>query len=363
MATSLVSASWASSADIPDGTTTPPGGWDGPLAEASDILFELSGRQFRGVGQSKVQIRPAGIQELPLLPGWVPTPVPVVPVLGGWFPQQWGLEVVRLPSTPVVSVDEVLAGGDTVDPGFYECDTAGLLRRTDFQPWPCDGSLLVTFTHGLETPEGGRRAAVSLAMEIVKARAGDGSCRLRNFQTITREGVTMAAVNLRDALSSGLTGLYEVDLWLKSVNPNAMRRRGGAWTPDWGRSRRVIGAPILPTPAPSYVPTVNLDIYEGDDRAFSFPVLDSDGNAFPLDGYTAKAQVRTAPRPAGSLLHEWSATNSNVTVADGQVSLQVTDSETWTFTTGVYDLQLTDPGGHHEVIARGTIRIIAGVTA
>lgn len=355
--TSLVSVPWASDADIPAGTTTPAGGWAGPLTEASDVLFELSGRQFRGAGQSRVQIRPSGITEIPLLPGYVPTPVPLVPVGGGWFPQQWGLEVVRLPSSPVTSVDEVVIDDTVVDPDRYECDVAGLLRRTDCRPWPCDGSLFATFTHGQDPPLGGRRSAVSLAVELVKARTGDGSCRLRNIQTITREGVTMAAVNLRESLAVGLTGLYEVDLWLKSVNPNAMRRRGGAWTPDWGRARRL---PRLPGPAPSYVPTLDLDVYAGDDRSFTFPVLDSAGNPFPMTGWGARAQVRTAP--GGALLHEWSTSGGNATVSDGTVVLDVADSEGWTFRGGVYDLQLIDPDGHHDVIAHGKVRVTAGVT-
>lgn len=237
MTTSLVSASWATVDDLPNDAVAPAGGWEPLLADASDILFELSGRQWRGTGQSRVQITSTN-QSLPVvIPGWVPLPaVPDMTVFGSC---RGGYELVKLPSSPVTSVDEVTIGDDVLDPDAYWCDVAGLMERTDLQAWPADGSLHVSFTHGIAPPEGGKRAALSLAVELAKAANGDGSCRLRNFQTITREGITMAAVNLRDALASGLTGLYEVDLWLKSVNPHGMKRRGGAWTPDMGRARRV----------------------------------------------------------------------------------------------------------------------------
>lgn len=362
MVTSLVSASWATPDDIPPGVTEPPGGWEGLLADASDILFELSGRQWRGSGQSRVQVLPAHRTERPLLPGWVPLPA----VLGRsvYGIGRGGFELVKLPSSPVISVDEVTIGDVVLAADEYACDTAGLLERTDCRPWPCDGSLFVTFTHGITPPEGGKRGAASLAVELAKARAGDSSCRLRNFQTITREGITVA-VNLRDALIAGMTGLYEVDLWLKSVNPHGFRRRGGAWTPDTGRARRVSGPSILPpTPAPSYVPIVDLAIYEGDDRAFTFPVLDADGQPMPLSGYSARAQVRDKPAKAGGvLLHEWSTAAGNAVVGSGAVTLQVSDSETWSFTEGVYDLQLVDAQGNHQVIARGRVKVTYGVTA
>jgi hypothetical protein len=241
MTTSLVSAAWATTDDLPPnvGLATPlPMSWDEFLFYASEVLYELTGRQWRGSGTSRVQmVRTGGATTAPV-PGWVPIPV-LWPGIGT-LPCGWeATSTVQLPSTPVTSVDEVTIGGTTVDPATYVCDPAGFLERLGCDLWPLDGSLFVTYTHGIAPPLGGVRACVSLAIELAKAAVSDGSCRLRNFQTITREGVTMAAVNLREALTVGMTGLYEVDLFIRSVNPQGLKSRGKAWSPDHGRTRRV----------------------------------------------------------------------------------------------------------------------------
>lgn len=245
MTTTLVSAPWATAADLtPDAVSPePPATWTSVLLAASETLYLLSGQQWRGQGQSRVQVLPVDHGNA-VAPGWVPLPVGPD---RGWGSPTWRgrqLMVVKLPSSPVVSVDAVTVGGVAVDPSLYCCDRAGLLERTDGASWPVDGTLRVTFTHGIDPPQAGKDAAVALAVELAKVSGGtggDATGRLRNIvTTLTREGVTVAAGTLKDSLDNGLTSLPEVDLFIKAVNPNRMTRRASAWTPDMGRARRVI---------------------------------------------------------------------------------------------------------------------------
>lgn len=236
MTTQLVSAPWATVDDLPPGFTLPPlpMSWDEMMMSASEILYELTGRQWRGQAQSKVRLEPGDGTG----PVWAPADGAVQrTAVTSWGGR--GRSIIKLPSSPVRSIDEVIVGEAALPSTAYWCDTAGLLERADCGSWPCDGSLTVTYTHGVAPPVGGQRACAVLAVELGKAAVGDGSCRLRNFQTITREGVTMAAVNLREALASGLTGLYEVDLWILATNPQRMKSRAKSWSPDFGRTRRV----------------------------------------------------------------------------------------------------------------------------
>lgn len=108
------------------------------------------------------------------------------------------------------------------------------------------------------------------------------------------------------------------------------------------------------------VPVVDLDVYSGDDQTFTFPILDGQGAALPLDGYSARGQVRDRLR--GHVLHEWSNAVGNVTVADGAVVLSVADSEQWTFSRGVYDLALYDAQNRRQFIARGRVTVTTRVT-
>jgi hypothetical protein len=105
----------------------------------------------------------------------------------------------------------------------------------------------------------------------------------------------------------------------------------------------------------------DITIQQGDDRPLVWTLADAAGAPVNLDGYTAVAQVRSKPS-SSTVLHEWSTTNGKAVLADSSVSLKVTDSETWTWHSGVYDLHITDFAGRTEVIARGKVSLIPAVT-
>jgi hypothetical protein len=58
-----------------------------------------------------------------------------------------------------------------------------------------------------------------LAKEFMNACSG-GKCRLpRRVRSVSRQGVTMDMVDPTSIYAEGLTGLPEIDTWLKAVNP------------------------------------------------------------------------------------------------------------------------------------------------
>lgn len=147
--------------------------------------------------------------------------------------------VVTLPDPPVVAVDTVTVGGDPFTAWTAWLPSA-LLERTDGEPWPLNGTVAVTFRHGLAPPSGGVAAASALALELGKARVGDGNCRLpKRVTNLQREGVTVALLDQGEVLDKGRTGLLDVDGWIASVNPRGLTRRMSAWSPDQPRTRRV----------------------------------------------------------------------------------------------------------------------------
>lgn len=107
---------------------------------------------------------------------------------------------------------------------------------------------------------------------------------------------------------------------------------------------------------PNPIDKVRLDIYKGSRYTRDFPVVDCDGNAEDLSGYTAKAQlldpdgavVYTATTAAGSLEIDGPA---------GVVSMDFpgADSRAWDEDQlgGEYDLFVIDPLGEPTAIARG----------
>jgi hypothetical protein len=69
-----------------------------------------------------------------------------------------------------------------------------------------------------------------LTCEFTKACSG-GKCRLPTAVTsIARQGVTMEVSS--GMFPDGMTGIREVDAFLSSINPNALRIPPKVWSPD-----------------------------------------------------------------------------------------------------------------------------------
>lgn len=154
---------------------------------------------------------------------------------------------VRLPS-PTNSIVSVKVDGSPLPTGSYRLDNHRLLVRTDGQRWPrCNnltrddtqaGTWSVTADFGMDVPVGGRFAVGALACEILKAASG-ASCQLpATVQHLVRQGVTLDFVDVSTMLSEGKTGLYLVDLFLATENPNKLANRGRVYSVDRPPVRR-----------------------------------------------------------------------------------------------------------------------------
>lgn len=226
---------------------------DRATAWATQILWALSGRQF---GTCAVTVRPCG-GNCRFYGGWVTYPVTADGVGTVWTPfvrdGVWfncacsGVCTCRascsvwLPG-PVSQVDEVIVDGVIIDPSLYRVDNRELLVGVNGQCWPeCQnldlnspaaGTFEVTYQRGTPLPMAGQIAAGIMACEFAKACAG-GNCALpEQISTLVRQGVEVTMVNPTDVLNKGLTGIAEVDLWLRSVNPNQRAKRARVFSPD-----------------------------------------------------------------------------------------------------------------------------------
>ena len=149
----------------------------------------------------------------------------------------------------VLTVDQVLIDGAAIAAAAYRLDHNRWLVRVDDDTWPCcqdlteptteTGTWSVTITYGRPIPQSLKNAAATLACELVKAHVGVDCALPARVQTLTRQGVTMALLDPQEFLAGGRTGLYEVDLAIAAFNPEGLRRRATAWSPEVkGRARR-----------------------------------------------------------------------------------------------------------------------------
>jgi hypothetical protein len=146
---------------------------------------------------------------------------------GATSPYVIELDVTVLAAVPTVTVGDVsLTGGaETVTLDVTE---AGCLADA--------GTWHITYEFGKPPPSGGRLAASILACQIALNRCGGDGCVLpQRLQDVTREGVSMTFADPLDFLQRGEVGIYEVDLWLNSVNPKKIQRRASVYRADAGR--------------------------------------------------------------------------------------------------------------------------------
>jgi hypothetical protein len=149
------------------------------------------------------------------------------------------LSEVVLPGQ-VASVTGVVLDGALLDPSTYRLDHPNRLVRIDGGVFPsCQdmrlpddaiGALAVYYVPGVKPGGAGLWAVGVLAYEFSKACMG-GKCRLpASVTSIARQGVSMEFNNVMFA--DGMTGIREVDAYLLSVNPHAMKVPPRVWSPD-----------------------------------------------------------------------------------------------------------------------------------
>ena len=232
---------WATTDDLSESVRTDPRA-DEAIAASSHILWGLSGRKYSGA-HSVVEFydsrqglgwtgRLGSVQAQAILQTAPGDPV----CLDCGFPHK-----MRLRHQPVQRVLSVQINGTLVDPSEY-----ALINRSSLgfplSRLACGASCVrVAYIWGVNPPAGGRAACVRMAEQFLLAWNNDDDCRFPTRVTnVTRQGVSWTILDPQDFLNDGRTGLYEVDLFLKTTNPDKARRPARVFSPDLPRAQTII---------------------------------------------------------------------------------------------------------------------------
>lgn len=234
--------------------------WDGAGAAlqaraqnfATHVLWALTGRRFGPCQMTVRPCAPTGEATYVTYGVWMDSGNSG----GSWYPMVWQggwrncgcgagacacvpASQVWLPG-PVAGVSEVRIDNAVIPASSYRIDNSYFLVRQDGGVWPvqqnlgnpassADDTFVVTYLRGELVPAGGQAMAALLACEYIKACTG-GQCRFpKRVTSVSRQGVTVSAQEL---VASGETGISEVDMWIRSVNPKKLQERPSVFTPD-----------------------------------------------------------------------------------------------------------------------------------
>lgn len=108
------------------------------------------------------------------------------------------------------------------------------------------GDLYITYQYGGSIPALGRMAAKQLATQFTLAWSGrEDECTLPDRVTsVNREGVSWTLLDTQDFLTDLRTGIYAVDLFLKSVNSSGARLKSKVFSPDISRGNKATPKPV-----------------------------------------------------------------------------------------------------------------------
>jgi hypothetical protein len=154
----------------------------------------------------------------------------------------------------------------------------------------------VTYTYGTGPPALGRIAAKALADQYILAMSNSDECMLPQRVTqISRQGMSWTLLDPQDFLDKGRTGIYQVDLFLTTVNPDGARLRSRVFSPDIPRGKAVRSdlAPTLyggPTAMTMSAPpqSTTVVVYEGRPMRWLVP-----------GSFTSESPPTVVVRPSG----------------------------------------------------------------
>jgi hypothetical protein len=135
--------------------------------------------------------------------------------------------------------------GKIISPSKYYLSEHSTIIATPGANWS-SSNVEVTYTYGTPPPTAGKAAARILATELVKLYEGDDTCALpQRVTSVSRQGVSYTLLDSQDFIDELRTGIYAIDLFLKTSNPDRARARARVFSPDVPKARRITPHSLL----------------------------------------------------------------------------------------------------------------------
>lgn len=233
---------WASVDDLVDP--------DHPYAEtalqmSSHILYQLTGEKFQGVHTTTefygsdsdiTSISPQLVGgKMYNLPSGRNSRSSVAMISGA-------SRKLYLRHQPIRKILEIRELGRVLQPTEYSIRNNSFIMKNGASGWAFNSmqELEVTYEYGAVPPVAGVQAAIMFANQLLLAEMGDENCALPvRVSSIQRQNVNMTLLDPQEFLDSGRTGLYSVDLFIRTYNPNGAKKKSKLFVAGRPRGERV----------------------------------------------------------------------------------------------------------------------------
>ena len=225
---------------------------------------------------------------------------------------------IRLRGRPVTKIHAIRnRTGSVIDPSNYYLVEHSTVHIKAGTPWtPCNTE--VTYSYGTPVPAIGKMAARTLAIEFIKLWSDDETCALpQRVTSVARQGVSYTILDQQEFIQEMRTGMYVIDLFIKTVNPDGARRKSKVFSPDQPRARSYTPkSPVLTAD-----PELDIVSVKGDDATWTSTGAGLDlSNLFPDTGWTAVVSVKNY---SGAKSLDLASENISLNYSTGVVSITV----------------------------------------
>jgi hypothetical protein len=272
---------------------------------------------------------------------------------------------VRLRGRPVTRIIAIRnKTGKILDPSSYYLVDHSTIHIKAGTAWtPCN--VEITYAYGIPVPTAGRMAARKLAIEFARLWAGDEMCELpQRVTSVSRQGVSYTILDNQEFIDELRTGLYEIDLFLKVVNPDNARRKSKVFSVDTPRARKYVAKPL------KLVADGDFDLFlsaplgsiswtsedSGTDLSNFFPQNNEWSPKVILRNYGESSSVTLDPSSI-ELNYENDTLDFTITYEKAQAALGMVDPGTWELWASRFDndgVEVLNTGGP---LASGNLQI------
>lgn len=243
---------------------------------------------------------------------------------------------IRLRGRPVTKIHAIRnRNGGIIDSSSYYLVEHSTIHIKAGTPWtPCNTE--ITYSYGTPVPAIGKMAARTLAIEFMKLWSDDETCALpQRVTSVARQGVSYTILDQQEFIQELRTGIYVIDLFIKTVNPDGARRKSKVFSPDQPRARRYTPKALPLTVDADFdivlvkdAPTTWTSATKGLDLSNLFP----DTGWTPVVTLKSYSGIRSVDLDAGSISLNYGTSVISFTVPyeKANTALGMIDPGTWT---------------------------------